>query len=136
MYDKFSCYKSGEVVRKSKILRDLTDTYFTVEKLNNKINKQKERIENATEESIEDFYNDFKMEFNDIVEKITKIFDDLKYQIDYQMENNIMYCQITIDNILSGDDIERIEMLKEVKFHVIVKFDDEKTIIEIHKKGY
>ena len=34
LYNKFSCYKPGMIKRKENILKDLSSTYFTVEKLN------------------------------------------------------------------------------------------------------
>lgn len=136
LYKNFSCYKKGELIREIHLLEDLSHTYFTVEKLNNKIKKQKIKIEEASEESINNFYEDFKLEFKDIEKEITVLFNDQKYNVMYQFENSILYCQIVIDNIISGDDKERIENLNSDRFYIDIRLDNEKTYISIHKKTF
>ena len=136
LYKNFSCYKKGELIREIHLLEDLSHTYFTVEKLNNKIKKQKIKTEEASEESINNFYEDFKLEFKDIEKEITVLFNDQKYNVMYQFENSILYCQIVIDNIISGDDKERIENLNSDRFYIDIRLDNEKTYISIHKKTF
>ncbi|MDD2392270.1 MAG: type IV secretory system conjugative DNA transfer family protein [Bacilli bacterium] len=136
LYKNFSCYKKGELIRGIHLLEDLSHTYFTVEKLNNKIKKQKIKTEEASEESINNFYEDFKLEFKDIEKEITVLFNDQKYNVMYQFENSILYCQIVIDNIISGDDKERIENLNSDRFYIDIRLDNEKTYISIHKKTF
>ena len=39
IYKKFSCYKKGELNRTPNLLKDLSYTYYTVEQINRKINR-------------------------------------------------------------------------------------------------
>lgn len=73
---------------------------------------------------------------DNIEKEITLLFNDQKYNVVYQFENSILYCQIVIDNILSGDDKERIENLNSDKFYIDISLDNEKTYISIHKKSF
>ena len=136
LYNKFSCYKHGAVTREVQLLKDLSYTYFTVEKLNNKIKRQKTRHGNASDESINDFYEEYKLEFKSIVKEISSIFNNQKYYVSYEFENSVLFCRITIDNFLSGDDKDRINALKNEKFHLDICNQDEKTIINIHKINF
>ncbi len=135
VYKKFSCYKKGELLRETKLLKDLSYTYFTVEKLNNKIKKQKMKPENATEESVADFYAEMKIEFSDIEKEVTDILNEQKYEISYPLQNSIMYCKIIVENILSGDDTDRINGLSSDKFYIEIICQEEKTNINIHKNS-
>ena len=56
-----------------------------------------------------------------------------KYYLDYPQENDVMYCQINVDNLLSGDDSDKIMKLENEKFHIEISLVEEKTIINIHK---
>jgi hypothetical protein len=123
------------MLRESKLLKDLSYTYFTVEKLNNKIKKQKVKPENASEELIDDFYAEIKLEFIDIEKEITSILNEQKYEISYPIENSLMYCNVIVDNIISGDDKDRIENLSSNKFHIEIYNEKDLTIINVHKKN-
>lgn len=135
VYKNFSCYRKGEMLRESKLLKDLSYTYFTVEKLNNKIKKQKVKPENASEELIDDFYAEIKLEFIDIEKEITSILNEQKYEISYPIEDSLMYCNVIVDNIISGDDKDRIENLSSNKFHIEIYNEKDLTIINVHRKN-
>lgn len=75
MYNKFKCYKSGMIKRKENILKDLSSTYFTVEKLNqttintNPTKKEKDEI-------VEDFEKQDIEKLKPLEKVIEKIFKD------------------------------------------------------------
>lgn len=132
VYKEFSCYQKGEIERKPKLLEDLSYTYFTVEKLNTKIKKQKMKKESSSEE-LDDFFEEMKNEFKEMVDEISKLLDNVKYNLDYPQVNGMMYCSIEIDNLLSGDDTDRIITLSNEKFHIEIESNNDKSIINIHK---
>ena len=132
VYKEFSCYQKGEIERVPKLLEDLSYTYFTVEKLNTKIKKQKMKKESSSEE-LDDFFEEMKNEFKEMVEEISKLLDNVKYNLDYPQVNGMMYCSIEIDNLLSGDDTDRIITLSNEKFHIEIESNNDKSIINIHK---
>ena len=132
VYKEFSCYQKGEEYRQPKLLEDLSYTYFTVEKLNNRIKKQKMQQEETNEE-LDEFFEEMKKEYVGIVEDITKLLDNQKYNLEYPQENGMMYCSIVIDNILSGDDSDRIIELENERFHIEINVVDDKSIINVHK---
>lgn len=134
IYTEFSCYKKGELLRNSKLLKDLSYTYFTVEKLNNKIKRQKSKLEASTNEEIDDFYEELKIEFKNIENEVSTILNEQKFDILYPIENSLMYCQFIVDNIISGDDKDRIDNLNSDNFYIKIDFKDDQTIINIHKQ--
>ena len=132
VYKEFSCYQKGEEYREPKLLEDLSYTYFTVEKLNNRIKKQKMQQEETNEE-LDEFFEEMKKDYAGIVEEISKLLDNQKYNLDYPQENGMMYCSIAIDNLLSGDDTDRIMKLTNERFHIEINVVDDKSVINIHK---
>ncbi|MFA5602178.1 MAG: hypothetical protein WDA21_00355, partial [Bacilli bacterium] len=67
--------------------------------------------------------------------EITYILNEQKYEISYPLENSIMYCKIIVENILSGDDTDRINNLSSDKFYIELICQEEKTNINIHKNS-
>lgn len=74
-----------------------------------------------------------KNEFKEMVDEISKLLDNVKYNLDYPQVNGMMYCSIEIDNLLSGDDTDRIITLSNEKFHIEIESNNDKSIINIHK---
>ena len=60
MYNKFSCYKDGEIEREKHNLKDLTNTYFTVEdiKYEYKTSRGRMRDRNRQNEENEEFFKE------------------------------------------------------------------------------
>ena len=129
LYNKFSCYKSGEIEREATMLKDLSYTYFTVEELNPDIKRQRIRPD-FDENEANNFYQEL---YKDIVNKIDEILINTKYDVEYPMTDEIMYCSLIVDNLLSEDDINRILKLEDDSMHIETDFNDNKTIINIHK---
>ena len=132
LYNKFSCYKKGEIFREEKALEDLSYTYFTVEKLVNNIKKQKKVQENT--EEINDFYEEIKKEFNDIISEINNIINNKKMNIDYPESNSILYCHLTIEDLISGYEKDSIIELSQDRYYIECLYENDKTIINIHLK--
>ncbi|MDD4282664.1 MAG: type IV secretory system conjugative DNA transfer family protein [Bacilli bacterium] len=133
VYDKFSCYKSGTLERKVNLLKDLKYTYFTVEKLNPKIKKQKIKCEDASDEAINQFREDYKIQFEETRNLVIDILNEQKYEIIYPVKNSVTYCEIIVDNLISGDDRERINTLSSNNFYIEITTQKQKTVIDIHK---
>jgi len=134
IYKKFSCYIAGNITRKSTPLKELADTYYTVENINNKSAIQKQELNMLLDNSEkDDFYEDMKLEFNDITTKIKDILENQKYIINYPIENHILHCSIEIYNTISGDDKEKIEKILFNQFDYEITIN-ENTIINIYLK--
>lgn len=134
LYNKFSCYSKGEEERKTKILKDLSYTYFTVEHLNTKLKKQRTNIE-ENKEDIKDFFEDYKLMYDDILNEIKNILSNQEFNIEFPIENNILYCSIKLNYYLCGDDIDKITSLSTDLFHYEIKKENENQIINIHRKN-
>ena len=126
VYNKFSCYLSGEEKRKVNSLKDLYNTYYTVEKMVPKNNKP--RVVDS-----DDFYDDIKKLFVEINEKIQNILDNQKFIHEFKTNNGFMYSCFQISNLLSGEDKEKIEKLESESFHIEIKEVKDNTNICIYK---
>ena len=129
IYKKFSCYKKGELERNVNVLKDLSYTYYTVENISKKINRQKAKPEEASDESIDSFYDDMKTSFEDIVNKITNILKDYELDITYPVDNFQMHCEIKINKDLDDLIITDINNLSCDEFYIEIN----KNTINIHK---
>ena len=135
LYNKFKCYESGRVDRISNPLKDLSETYFTVEQINynvnNKIEKSKEVKE--LESDMEDL--DRKKLYK-IEKEIKKIFKS-GFKIDYILNEN----HRTYMNVFLNKEIKQVEKallkkkIKEELYHVIINENENETIIEIHNNN-
>ena len=136
LYNKFSSYSKGEEYRESKILKDLSYSYFTVEQLNTKLKKQRANIdENINSEDVKGFFEEYKSLYNDILNEIKVILSNQEYNIEFPIENNILYCSIKLNYYLCGDDIDKITNLNADSFHYEIKKDGLNQIINIHRKN-
>jgi len=134
IYKKFPCYEKGELKRIPSALEELSYTYYTVENICQSIKTEKARFtKESSNEAVNELYEDLRKEFAVIADKISQIIEGQKYEVNYPQENLNTYCEFVVDNILSGDDIDRIKKLCENKFHVEISNDNEKTIISIHR---
>lgn len=74
IYKKFACYKKGEITRDIRTLKDMSYTYYTVENLNKRVNRQKYRKEESSDENVDSFYEKYKELYKNIVENIYIIY--------------------------------------------------------------
>lgn len=137
MYDKFSCYVSGEELRETKPIEDLKDTYFTVEQLKPIIsdniirnplsrNDKKETLE-------EDIYTDIQKNFDEAKKVIVVVLDKLDYQIYFKKMNYTLYMEVIIKNRLPHKDKSIIKAkINKSKYHVEITQKEDNAIIEVH----
>ena len=133
LYNKFSCYKEGELERKPKVLEDLSYTYFTVEKLNPSIKRQKIVSENeiTTED---DFYGEWKKQFTDINQTIENILDGNTYTQEWDIINGNMYAVFNITETLNTKKIETIKELNVDGFYIEIENKIKTVKINVYKK--
>ena len=140
MYTKFKCYKSGEVERKINMLSDLSDTYFTVEQIkfdsdtdndtkkgNNFITKENEYL---FKEILEQDKENLKDAERIIKHELKKYNHSLSY---INTENYRAFMSVLIDkHLLQKDKSMILAKLNKDRYHVEMKKEDDKTILEVH----
>ncbi len=133
VYKRFCCYKSGEIIRKDRPLVDLSDTYFTVEKLQS--NDKNDNIEAINEFQLQQ-QNQDKYHLNPVENIIKKIFKD-NFKIDYlTSENGRIYIKVLIHTKLTPK--ERVYLNAKIKkdlYHIEISERLNDTIIKIYVKN-
>ena len=139
LYNKFSCYQSGVVDRIQKPLRQLDNTYFTVEQIrfampmkfkNNNINERNKTNDNFLKEA-HSAEEDKLFKCIQRIEEILKL-DELNYE--FKVVNYRTYAVVNLDNMLST--IQKSLLLGQLnlnEYHLI--FSDDTPVIEIHLKN-
>ena len=136
MYNKFSCYKSGIVERKSEPLKDLSYTYFTVENINHEVpNKRRGMTRDE-----KDYYSQLELADKEnlkpvelIIEKIFKTDFDLKYNIE---ANHRVHISVKIDRELKQREKTLLNTkIKSEFYHTEIKESEDKTIINIYNEN-
>ena len=140
VYQKIKCYQEGELHRIPVSLLNLKDTYFTVEQI--KMEKRKSNTQsNDLEKDQQEFYCEqkkFEIEsFKSVEEIFKKIFEDRKYEILYEEENNRTYASISIDKSLNNREKSLIdnEINKDMYQVNIDLGNNGQGVIEIHLKS-
>jgi len=126
LYNKFSCYSPGSVLRKEKSLKDLSDTYFVVEDINSDNQKDDKSL----------FYDELKNFDKDLLSKIipiTKsIIKDKLEVLSYKENNGRIYANMSLCRKLNKNDILKLKAkINKDSFHI--EITDE--VIEIHIKN-
>ena len=139
IYNKFSCYESGIVSRKQKPLKQLDNTYFTVEQIkfsipakfkNNNVSNRNETENNFLKEAHageeDKLFKGIKQ-----IENILKL-DELNYE--FKVVNFRTYAVINLDSMLST--IQKSLILGQFnlnEYHFV--FYDDTPVIELHLKN-
>ena len=122
IYNKFSCYKGGVIEREKHMLKDLSDTFYTVESISK---REKEAVEEQDKSRMgnlnKKMYEQMKNSFSDVVKSIIDIVGDSNYKIEYPIINNQMHVVIEVENIISGDDADRIKDIKGFHIEIVNK---------------
>ena len=142
MYKKLSCYSSGEVKREITPLVDLSYTYFTVEDIKSKFDRNIRNRENKIKEHEElPEYEDFRQEEIKKLEKIVSVIEDLLKEkislFEYKENNHRTYASFELNKPLSNKDLIFIrgKVNKDV-FHInIDNGNNTNSVIEIHLKN-
>ena len=133
VYNSFCCYKSGEEKREVRTLKDLSNTYYTVEKLERNLKKQKTKQLETSEDEINELYEALKKTFEIKLKQVSEILASQKFDVDYPKDNNVMYCKVVVYNLINGNLENSIIDLCDERFHIEVKYVDNYTMINIHK---
>jgi len=143
IYSKFSCYKSGEISREAKSLKDLDYTYFTVEQIKSNLGRRFRKIEDEDElqRSPRDFYKEQREYEEDVllkameqVKQIVKV-EELNYE--YKNRNNRTYSVVTLDKPLTTVEETLVKgQIDNNIYHIEISNNlDGKNVIEIHLKN-
>ena len=141
MYNKFSCYSSGEINRTINSLKDLEETYFTVEQ----IKFANKRFKNEEDQELNKEARDIYIEQREVeettllkaIEQIQNIlkYDELNYE--YKEKNLKTYSVVTLDKPLTPLEKTQISAQVDSNFYHI-EIDNNingKNVIEIHLKN-
>lgn len=140
LYNKFSCFKNGEICRNSKSLDDLSHTYFTVEDIKKRLADNNQTDTNNQEANM--MLND-KIEFdkNILKQAISQIEEIMKntkqHTVNFHEVNNGVYAEIIFPFKICGMDKDKIIKSIDTNLFVIkisIK-ESNNTTIEIHKNG-
>lgn len=135
MYNKFSCYESGVVERNASPLKDLSNTYFVVEDINQKTKNIKEY---KTKEE-RDFYVDLGKEDEQLlkpleieIQKLIKTDYDITYNHDV---NHRVYMTVKVNRKLVQKEKSLLPTkIKPNKHHIEIEEREDKTIINIYNE--
>lgn len=142
IYKKLSCYTSGEIKRKICPLLDLSNTYFTVENIKTKFDREyRKRVDKSKEHEELPEYEDFRQEEIKKLEKVVDIINELlkdKIRLfEYKERNTRTHASFELDKPLSNKELSFVKgkVNKEV-FHInIDNGNNSSSVIEIHLKN-
>ena len=142
IYKKLSCYTSGEVKRKICPLLDLSNTYFTVENIKTKFDREyRNRVDKSKEHEELPEYEEFRQEeikkLEKVVDTINELLKDKLRLFEYKERNTRTYASFELDKPLSNKELAFVKgkVNKEV-FHInIDNGNNGNSVIEIHLKN-
>lgn len=138
IYNKFSCYKKGEVTREINSLKLLDDTYFTVEQIKVAPSGRFRKIDDNLNMSAKDFYKEQReneeRQLKDAIDQIKSIVKESEINYKFKEKNNRTYSVVTLEKDLSEIDKSLIQgQVDNSIYHIeIDNNEDGKNIIEIH----
>ena len=138
IYNKFSCYKKGEVTREINSLKLLDDTYFTVEQIKVAPSGRFRKIDDNLNMSAKDFYKEQReneeRQLKDAIDQIKSIVKEGEINYKFKEKNNRTYSVVTLEKDLSEIDKSLIQgQVDNSIYHIeIDNNEDGKNIIEIH----
>lgn len=138
IYNKFSCYKKGEVTREINSLKLLDDTYFTVEQIKVAPSGRFKKIDDNLNMSAKDFYKEQReneeRQLKDAIDQIKSIVKEGEINYKFKEKNNRTYSVVTLEKDLSEIDKSLIQgQVDNSIYHIeIDNNEDGKNIIEIH----
>lgn len=138
LYSKFSCYQAGEVKREISSLKNLDNTYFTVEQIKTTLgDKFRNNLEEENNNEVNKFFKeqreyDEKVLF-EAIKKIQQIVkqDELNYE--YKVKNNRIYSIISLDRNLTTIEMTLIKGQVDNKiYHIEIDNNINVNTIEVH----
>ena len=141
IYNKFSCYEKGEIDRKINSLKQLDNTYFTVEQIKSPIGGRFKKVDDELNMSAKDFYKEQReaeeQELLKAIDQVKEIIKDNIINFEYKTKNNRTFSVISL--IKDINDMEKSLIKGQLNnniYHIEISNDaDEKNIIEIHLKS-
>lgn len=142
MYNKFSCYHSGAIKRDVNPLKNLSDTYFTVEQINyelkSKKNKMRNEMLNMEQQTIiqeQEMYEKDKLK--NALNEIVDIFPKGTYTQQYIKINGRIVLRIKFKEEPSSILIIKIKnRISKEDYHIEIVNDNNCFIIEVHNKTF
>ena len=141
MYNKFSCYEKGEVERKVNSLKQLDNTYFTVEQIKSPIGGRFKKVDDELNMSAKDFYKEQReTEEQTLLKAIDQVKDVIKDNIinfEYKTKNNRTFSVVSLNKDIGEMEKSLIKgQLNNNIYHIEISNNDNgKNIIEIHLKS-
>ena len=138
-YKKFKCYQKGEIKRNTQLLRDLSDTYFTVEDIGKPIGQEKLEVDDKSISKVEKDLNQFQIDKLDQIfkiaeEELREIIKDQQLTFEIKSNSTKKFLSVKLEKPLSVQEkVQTINKLTENdKFEVnFDNGDGSSTTIEI-----
>ena len=141
MYNKFSCYEKGEIERKVNSLKQLDNTYFTVEQIKSPIAGRFKKVDDELNMSAKDFYKEQReaeeQELLKAIEQIKDIIKDNIINFEYKTKNNRTFSVVSLNKDIGEMEKSLIKgQLDNKIYHIEISNNDNgKNVIEIHLKS-
>lgn len=141
MYNRFSCYEKGEIERKVNSLKQLDNTYFTVEQIKSPIGGRFKKVDYELNMSAKDFYKEQREAEEQVllkaIEKVKDIIKDNIINFEYKTKNNRTFSVISLNKDIGEMEKSLIKgQLDNKIYHIEISNNDNgKNVIEIHLKS-
>lgn len=135
MYNKFSCYEAGIVERKASPLKDLSNTYFVVEDINQKEKNIREYKTKEANDFLIDLGKEDKQNLEPLEIEIKKLLKT-DYNITYNCDvNHRVYMTVKVNRKLVQKEKSLLpSRINSNKYHIETKVQEDKTIINIYNE--
>lgn len=140
IYNKFSCYEKGEIERKVNSLKQLDNTYFTVEQIKSPIGGRFKKVDDELNMSAKDFYKEQReaeeQELLKAIDQVKEIIKDNIINLEYKTKNNRTFSVISLTKDINDMEKSLIKgQLNNNIYHIEISNNvDGKNVIEIHLK--
>ena len=141
IYNKFSCYEKGEIERKVNSLKQLDNTYFTVEQIKSPIGGRFKKVDDELNMSAKDFYKEQReaeeQELLKAIDQVKEIIKDNIINFEYKTKNNRTFSVISLTKDINDMEKSLIKgQLNNNIYHIEISNNvDGKNVIEIHLKS-
>ncbi len=141
IYNKFSCYEKGEIDRKINSLKQLDNTYFTVEQIKSPIGGRFKKVDDELNMSAKDFYKEQReaeeQELLKAIDQVKEIIKDNIINFEYKTKNNRTFSVISLTKDINDMEKSLIKgQLNNNIYHIEISNNvDGKNVIEIHLKS-
>lgn len=135
-YKKFNCYEEGTVERPAQLLRDLKETYFTVEDIGS--SPFEEMLKSSIPEmtKIEKNIIDYQVEINDkalqlAVEELQEILQEKNFEYEIKEKGKKKYCSVKLKESITAKEKILINdrLRQDDKFEVSIDTGDGNTTV-------